>query len=188
MPLDPADLRRGAIVYAIYPFAADFPVKILKAGKLTAIESVEQFARLRGGQATRLVTEVRLRPILLLHEGTRGEHQDVICLRINTVKPTHRRHERAWRQIESHEHPFFFHLPPDEPRYGLREESVIALASLGTINKGAILGPRSVGHLTRHEMQIISQRLARLLSLDLAPQIASRAQELLRRAGLLRES
>jgi len=63
-------------------------------------------------------------------------------------------------------------------RYGLAEDSVIALSSVGTVHKSAILGPRHVGELTRHEMQVISERLARILSLDLSPAIAARAREL----------
>ena len=114
-------------------------------------------------------------PILLLHDGTRGEHGDVLCLRINTVKPKHRQDTTTWRKVENHEHPFFFHLPKD-PRYGLPEESVIALASVGAINKSAIVRLAPRGELNIHEMQIISERLHSALALDLARQLAARAK------------
>ena len=177
MPLNPAELRRGRIVYAIYPFAAQFPATIEHDGSLVEVASVEEMARLRAGKATKLIAEVRLRPILLLHDGTRGEHGDVLCLRINTVKAKHRHDTSTWRKIENHEHPFFFHLPKD-PRYGLPEESVIALTSVGSIHKSAIVSLAPRGALNIHEMQIISERLHSVLALDLARQLAARAKEL----------
>jgi hypothetical protein len=61
---------------------------------------------------------------------------------------------------------------------------VIALSSIGAVHKSAILGPRHVGELTARELQVVSERLWRLLSLDLAPRIAASARELLRRAGI----
>ncbi len=146
---------------------------------------IETFARARGGEPTRIVTEARLRPILLLHDGMRGEHEDVVCLRINTVKPRHRRDWATWERIERNEH-LLFHLPALPVRYGLPEESIIALASIGTVNKSAILGLRAVGELSTSELQLVSERLWRLLSLDLAPQIAAKAKELLWRAGIER--
>lgn len=175
MPLDPAELRRGRIVYAIYPFAAAFPATMEHEGEFIEVASVEEMAQLRKGNPTKLITEVRLRPILLLHDGTRGEHGDVLCLRINTVKPKHRQDTTTWRKVENHEHPFFFHLPKD-PRYGLPEESVIALASVGAINKSAIVRLAPRGELNIHEMQIISERLHSALALDLARQLAARAK------------
>jgi mRNA-degrading endonuclease toxin of MazEF toxin-antitoxin module len=177
MPLDVAELRRGHVCYAIYPFAAQMPFRL---GDNTMIPDVETFARTFGGQPAAGLVEVRLRPILLLHDGTRGEHDDVACLRINTVKPRHRNGTETWRRITEHEHPFFFHLPPTA-NYGLRAESVIAITSVGTIHKSAIL--RHVGGLNRHEMQIVNERLGRALSLDLAARIAAQARELFRRAG-----
>lgn len=186
MPLDPVELRRGRIVYAAYPFAARFPAEIEHNGNFIQAASVEEMVKLRKGNPTRLVTEVRIRPVLLLHDGTRGEHGDVLCLRINSVKDKHRQDTSTWRKIEGHEHPFFFHLPKDGG-YGLPEDSVIALASVGTIEKGAIVALKPRGSLNIHEMQIISQRLHTLLSLDLAPQIAAKAKALLDQAGILPE-
>jgi mRNA-degrading endonuclease toxin of MazEF toxin-antitoxin module len=180
MPLAPAELRRGRICYAIYPFAAEFPFNL---GGSQTIPNVEQFARTYGGKPVRGETEARLRPVLLLHDGTRSEHEDVACLRINTVKARYRQHAASWARITSHQHPFFFHLPVTG-RYGLRAESLISIASVGTIHKSAILD--TVGELNTHEMQIVNQRLSRALSLDLAPLIADKALELLRRAGIVK--
>ena len=179
MPLPVAELRRGRICYAIYPFAAQFPLALADGEVLHA---VEDYARRRHGSPTPLKTEVRLRPVLLLHDGTRGEQGDVACLRVNTIKDRHRE-SPSWKRIERHEHPFFFHLSAGETRYGLRRESVVALPSVGTVHKSAILGPGHVGELNASEMQIVSQRLVRVLSLDLGHMIAERARELLRRAG-----
>lgn len=182
MPLAPPELRRGRIVYALFPFVAAFPLRVADG---STAATVEDFARLRRGRATRAISEVRLRPVLLVHDGTRGEHEDVICLRVNTVKAAHRRHATTWKRIERQQHPFFFHLRKDAG-HGLPQESVIALASIGAIHKSAILGPRHVGELSVEEMRTISERLALQLSLDLAPLIAAKARELLRRAGIVK--
>ena len=179
MPLQAAELKRGRIVLALFPFASAFPVRLADG---SGIDTIDELMAARRGAPTSLGVDARVRPVLLLHNRTRGPYGDVICLRINTVKPPMRR-GGSWSRIERHEHPFFFHLSSDVRRYGLREDSVIALSSLGAIHKSAIAGPRSIGELTTPEMQAISERLARLLSLDLAPFIAAKAQELLRRLG-----
>jgi mRNA-degrading endonuclease toxin of MazEF toxin-antitoxin module len=179
VPADPADLRRGRIAYAFFPFASRFPTKVAVGAP---VRDVEEFAAAHGGRPVEVVAEGRLRPVLLLHDGTRGEHHDVACLRINTVKHANRVDPAVWERIVSGEHPFFVHLPAEVPRYGLRAESLIAVAAIGTVHKSAILGP-PVGGLSAEEMRGVGERLARALQLDLAPLVARRAQELLRAAG-----
>ena len=179
MPVDPRELRRGRICLAVFPFAASFPVR-LRDG--TTLASVEDWARRFRGKAAELVTEARLRPILLLHDRTRAGHGDVICLRINSVKPELKRDAQVWAKIEQHEHPFFFHLPGSIGRYRLAEDSVIAITSLGAVHRSAILGSTG-GELSPHELQVVSERLARLIELDLSSRVAALAKELLRRGG-----
>ncbi len=181
MPLRSEELRRGRIVYAIYPFVPEFPLQIVGG---SPISSVEQFASKNRGRPAEIISEGRLRPVLLLHDGTRGEHHDVLCLRINTIKPSHRRSETTWEQIERGDHPFFFRLPPDRG-YGLRQESIIALSSVNSIHKTAILGPRHVGEVGSTEMKVISERLSYVLSLDLSSAIATKALELIRKSGIV---
>ena len=60
---------------------------------------------------------------------------------------------------------------------------VIALNSVTSVHKSAVW--RVVSSVTLHEMQIVNERLRTILSLDLAPLIAARARELLKRAGLM---
>ncbi|MEX0674745.1 MAG: hypothetical protein WD067_08215 [Gaiellaceae bacterium] len=59
---------------------------------------------------------------------------------------------------------------------------MVAIGSLGSVHRTAILGVTG-GELSRREMQIVSERLARLIELDLAPKVAATARELLRRGG-----
>jgi hypothetical protein len=177
MPLPASELRRGRIVLALFPFAAAFPLRLADGRK---VDSVESYGKLYRGAPTGLVVDARIRPVLLLHDRTRGPHGDVVCLRINSVKAAMRQLD-SWARITGHDHPFFFHLPVENARYGLSEESVIALSSIGTVHRTAIAGRLPIGELTTHELQVISERLARLLSLDLAPLIAAQARELLRR-------
>lgn len=180
MPAAAADLQRGRILYALFPFASAFPVELADG---TSYGTVEQLASAQGGRPAKLVVAARLRPVLLLHDGTRGPHGDIVCLRVNTVKPALKARAQTWRRIVEQEHPWFFHLPAGVRRYGLREESVIAVNSIGTVNKNALMGP-PVGGLAHGELQALNERLARALQLDLAPLVAARARELLERAGL----
>jgi mRNA-degrading endonuclease toxin of MazEF toxin-antitoxin module len=182
VPADPRELRRGRICLAVFPFAPSFPATLADG---TGVGSVEAWATRFGGRTAPALAEARLRPVLLLHDRTRPEHGDVLCLRINTVKPSLRASAETWRRIESQEHPFFFHLPQSVARYGLRADSVIAIGSLGAVHRSAVLAPTG-GELSPAEMQAVSERLARLIELDLAPRIAVLAQELLRRGGVAR--
>ena len=84
VPTPLGELLRGRLVYALFPFASEFPVELAGGG---AHRTIEELARAEGGSPVRLVVEARLRPVLLLHDGTRSEQGDVACLRVNTVKP-----------------------------------------------------------------------------------------------------
>lgn len=179
MPLASAELLRGRLVYAFFPFAAQFPLS-LPGGEEAA--TIEELALRAGGRPTAALAEARLRPVLLLHDGTRGEHGDVACLRVSAVKPHHRRDREAWQRVESGRHPLFLLLPSSEARYGLRADSLVALAAIGTVHKSAILGPRPLGALNSEEMRTVSERLAPLLSLDLSAAVRRQALRLIKLA------
>jgi hypothetical protein len=173
-------LWRGRILYALFPFTTQLPVRLSKGARYGTIE---EFATVEHGAPAEIVVEARLRPVLLVHDGTRGEHGDVICLRVNSVKPGLKSDAEVWRRIVEQRHPAFFHLPATATHHGLPRESVIAISSIGTVSKSALLRP-AVGGLTHAELQQVNERLARELQLDLAPLVAERARELLRRAGI----
>lgn len=179
MPADARELRRGRICLAVFPFAPEFPLTLADGSR---VGSVQEWASALKGEPAAVVSPARLRPVLLLHDRTRPEHDDVTCLRINAVKDSLRADTETWERIERHEHPFFFHLPAYVARYRLRRDSVVAIGSLGSVHRSAVLGVTG-GELSSHEMQIVSERLARLIELDLAPKIAAAARELLRRGG-----
>jgi mRNA-degrading endonuclease toxin of MazEF toxin-antitoxin module len=182
MPAAASELRRGAIAWGAFPFAAQFPMRWLDDGERPrTLPSIDEYATHRGGKPTHVVCEVKLRPVLLLHEGADERSGDVAVLRINSVRPRHRE-SASWRAIAAHEHPFFFHLPSTNPRYRLPEESIVSLTSIATVHKNALLSVR--GALNTHEMQKVDERLIRVLALDLGPYIAARGRELLRRAGI----
>jgi hypothetical protein len=183
VPVHPRELRRGRICLAVFPFAPSFPLH-LRDG--TTVASVDDWARTFRGGPAELVTEARLRPVLLLHDRTRPEHGDVLCLRIGSVKPGVRGDTQTWRRIERGEHPFFLLLQQSVPRYRLMEDSLIAVGSLGAVHRSAVLAPTG-GELDPREMQSVAERLACLIELDLAPRIAALAQELLRRGGFVSE-
>lgn len=182
MPADASRLRRGAIAWGVFPFAAQFPMRWLDDdGRPQTADSVEDYVAGRAGRATTVLSDVKLRPVLLLHDGTVERKEDVVVLRINSVRARHRE-PASWSRIEAQEHPLFFHLPKTISRYRLPEESIISLTAISTVNKNALLNVR--GGLDGREMRKIDERLIRVLSLELAPYIADRARELLRRAGI----
>ncbi len=182
MAADVSQLRRGAIAIGVFPFAAQFPMTYFDDGGVRRpARSVEEYVRARRGKATAVEVRVKLRPLLLLHDGTRGENDDVLGLRINSVKPHHRTRS-SWARIDTQEHPFFFHLAKSSS-YGLPEESIISMTALTAAHKSAIYGVR--GALGNDDMQAINERLRRVLSIDLSRQIATASHDLLRRAGLL---
>ena len=167
---------------ALFPFASSFPLRTADGHMLT---TVEDFARVHRGLAAGVLAEGRIRPVLLLHDRTRGQHGDVLCLRISSVKQSMRESE-SWSRVVSQEHPLFMHLPAATARYGLRDESVVALSSIGAVHKSAIAGKAPLGALDFREMRVLSERLARLLSLDLGPLVAAQARELVLRLSRLR--
>lgn len=148
-------------------------------GAPTQAGTIDDYVRARRGRPTSVQTQVKLRPLLLLHDGTRGDNDDVVGLRINSVKAQHKT-SPSWPRIAAQEHPLFLHLP--HGRYGLPEESIIAVNAVTSVHKSAIW--RVVGSVTSQEMQIVNERLRAVLSLDLGPLIAAKARELLKRAGL----
>jgi len=179
VPIDAAELRRGRICLALFPFAPSFPATLPDG---VVCRTIEDWARQFRGRPAGIVSEARLRPVLLLHDRTRAGHGDVLCLRINSVKPENRAIPEVWAKIERHEHPFFFHLSREIGRYQLREDSIIALSSLGSVHRSAILAWTG-GELSHHEMQVVSERLARIIELDLSAKIADQAKALLRLGG-----
>jgi mRNA-degrading endonuclease toxin of MazEF toxin-antitoxin module len=182
MPADVAALRRGAIAWGVFPFAAQFPLRWLdEDGSVQTLAAVDDYAAQRRGRPTSVVSEVKLRPVLLLHDGATEQSEDIVVLRINSVRPRHRE-SASWLRIEAHEHPFFVHLPQAIARYRLPEESIVSLTAVATVHKNALLEVR--GGLSRREMRAIDERLIRVLSLELGPYIAQSAHELLRRAGI----
>ena len=182
MPTPVAELRRGRVIWALFPFAPAFPVEALveDAPGTTRIDTVDAFARARRGQPTRVVSETRLRPVLLLHDGTRGEHEDVVCLRINSVRDRHRLLRDTWPRIEDGSHPIFHLLRAGEWRHGLPVDSLVALTSIGTVHKSALVG-QPVGELDATELRGLHERLVRALGLDITGLIAGRARELVAR-------
>ena len=178
-----AELRRGAIAFGVFPFAAEFPMTCLGAdGTQDQVVNADDFAagRSPGGYSS-VVAKVKLRPMLLLHDGIRGSRDDLLGVRIGSVRAATRK-SGSWARVESGDHPFLFRLPVAE-RYGLPVESLVDLTSVTAVNKCAVW--KIVGGLNSAEMRRISDCLARALSLDLGARVRADATELLRRSGLL---
>ncbi len=162
MPADTSELRRGAIAWGVFPFAAQFPMRWLDDdGSPQTLETVDDYVARRRGRPTSVVSEVKIRPVLLLHDGATEQNEDIVVLRVNSVRQRHRE-SASWPRIEAHEHSFFLHLPKSIARYRLPEESIVSLTALSTVNKNALIKVR--GSLNREEMRKIDERLIRARS------------------------
>lgn len=166
------ELERGAVCLAIYPFTPEFPLEVVVraaeespalSAQLETYDTIESLARI---ERREVVTEVKLRPVLLLQTGTAAQRSDVVVARINSITDDHREKRANWvLKLQNDIHPVMV-MVGHEARHGLRHESYINLTAVQTISKRAIL--RRLGTLTEDEMSGVSDRLIRSLEIDVS--------------------
>ena len=171
-----ADLQRGAICVALYPFTPEIPLDLVlreaEAGdglnaKIESYDTIEAVARISRKE---LVVEFKMRPVLLLQEGTSEQRPDILAARINSITDEHRKKRENWvRKLENNIHPVMVRVGHEE-HHGLKAESYVNLLSVQPINKSAILG--RLGALTEGEMVDISERLILSLEIDVSAYVA----------------
>lgn len=174
VPLD--ELERGAICLAIYPFTPEFPLDVVVraaedspdlTAKLETYDTIESLARI---ERREVVTEVKLRPVLLLQTGTTEQRPDVVVARINSITDSHREKRPQWvLGLKNDIHPFML-MVGHEAHHGLKKESYVNLASVQPISKQAVL--TCLGSLTEDEMRGVSERLVRSLEIDVSAYVA----------------
>lgn len=177
-----ADLRRGAICIALYPFTPEIPLDLVlrQAGsdgdlnaKIESYDSIEAIARITRNE---LVVQFKLRPVLVLQSGTSDQLADVLVSRINSITEAHRQRRASWvAKLEHDIHPLMLRVG-HEDHHGLNVESYINLSSVQPVNKTAIL--RRVGYLTEDEMVAVSERLIRSLEIDVSAYVAQLRPEI----------
>ena len=175
-----ADLQRGAICLALYPFTPAVPLELVlrEAGDLTArlesYESIEAVARIKRRE---LVLEFKIRPVMLLQTGTSEQRPDVLVARINSITEQHRQQRRNWvLKLESGIHPLMLRVGHEE-HHGLKAASYVNLLSVQPVNKAAIL--KRLGYLSDNEMVDVSERLIRALEIDVSAYVARLRPEII---------
>jgi mRNA-degrading endonuclease toxin of MazEF toxin-antitoxin module len=171
-----AELERGAICIALYPFTPSIPLDLVLREadadgelnvKLESYDSIEAVAKIKRNE---LVVQFKIRPVLLIQTGTSPQRPDVLAARINSITDEHRQQRINWvKKLENDIHPIMVRVG-HESHHGLKGDSYINLLSVQPINKAAIL--KRLGRLTDDEMLGISERLIRSLEIDVSAYVA----------------
>lgn len=173
MPSAPAEvLERGAVCLALYPFALGFPLQevvdatgeelLARVEQHPDIDSIEK--TIEAGAAPKVVTQVKLRRVLLLQTGTNPNRQDIMVARISHVSPALRDRAKWYERLRTGRHPTAYLL--DHRRQGVSQEAYLNVLTVTSISKSAIL--RRTGSLNEAEMREISERLVTALEIDIS--------------------
>jgi hypothetical protein len=167
-----AELQRGAICLALYPFTPAFPLEVViraaeESGDLGArlerYDTIESLAQINRGE---VVVDVKLRPVLVLQSGASNRRDDIQVARINSITDSHRADRQNWvLKLENDIHPLMMMVGHAE-EHGLRALSYVNLLSTQSISKQAIL--KRLGILNEAEMRGVSERLIRSLEIDVS--------------------
>ncbi len=162
----PGDLA-GTVRWAVVPYAPRPPFRIY-GGPQRAPYIVDDVERLinasrKGGDAdlTYLVPS-KARPVLILNNPPRTEHQEVTALRLLRLSKIAdaSQQERIRQQLD----PLLFHLDP--ARFGLPEENAAIVSALVTIHVDAISAGEMLGSLNTHEMRALGERIINFYGFD----------------------
>ncbi len=180
---------RGAIVWAIAPYAPKAPFRIWGGvdAPIATVETATELARLvrrRGLDAEQtFLTTGKLRPLVILQERPRHALPEHVALRIIRLEELARSHQEA---IRSEREPSLFYLRADKAKYGMTKEGAIDLNAVVRIHESAIAG-RTIGRLDASELRVIGERLAEHLDLDLTLLIERKARDMFERIAAIRE-
>jgi hypothetical protein len=174
-----ADLR-GAIVWAVTPYVAEAPFRILAGTDIRTYASAEEIGTdVRRGELpaeqTHLVRS-KLRPVVVLQDRPLRRLPEFAALRLVRLEALEEAHrERVRRQEE----PSLFYLPV-RARYGLSKENAVDLNSLVRVHGSSMVG-NPVGRISESDLRTIGERLVTHLDLDVSRLVERRLVELRQR-------
>lgn len=180
---------RGAIVWAIAPYAPQAPFRVWGGEQqpIATLDDATAFARLvsrRGLDPEQtFLAPGKLRPVVILQERPRHalpEHVALRIIRLEELEP-HRQ-----QRIREQREPSLFYLQVQPAKYGMTKEGAIDLNALIRIHESAIAGT-PIGRLDANELRVVGERLAEHLDLDLQRLIERKAGELLERLAARKE-
>ena len=170
------EMERGAVCLALFPFTQGFPLEVvIKAvesdllAQLDEHESVDAASQViePGDPRPEVVSQVKLRRVLLLQDGTDSRAEDIIVASIRSIDERRKAQRRQWyARLTAGQHPAQLLLGA-ERRHGTGgQEAFVNLLDLRPIRKAALL--RRTGRLNESEMRDVSERIVRTLELDIS--------------------
>jgi hypothetical protein len=157
----------GTVRWAIVPYTPRPPFRIY-AGSVREpylVEDVEQLiraSRKHGDADLTYLVPGKARPVLILNNPPRAEHQEVTALRLLRFSKIVdiSQQERIRQQID----PLLFHLNP--ARFDLPEENAAIVSALVTIHSDAIGAGDALGTLNTDEMRALGERIIAFYGFD----------------------
>jgi mRNA-degrading endonuclease toxin of MazEF toxin-antitoxin module len=184
----PQTTLRGAIVWAIAPYAPQAPFRLWggETNPIATLQDATEFARLvsrRGLDAEQtFLTPGKLRPVVVLQERPRHALPEHVALRIIRLEELEPQRQQAIREQRE---PSLFYLKVQPAKYGMTKEGAIDVNALIRIHESAIAGS-PIGRLDANELRLVGEQLAEHLDLDLQTLIERKAREMLERIAARR--
>ena len=181
---------RGAIVWAIAPYAPTAPFRIWGGPDqpVAVVETATDLARMaleRGLDPEQtFLTAGKLRPVVILQDRPRRALPEYAALRIVRLEGLPRAGQEA---IRAGREPSLFYLKAGRAKYGMTKEGAIDLNSLLRIHESAIAG-RPIGRLDADEMRAVGESLAQHLDIDLTLLVERKIRERMARLAAARRT
>jgi hypothetical protein len=182
LPCEPFDLTRGAVCLALYPFVLSFPVERLARQAEDQLRTrVERFETIDSlgveikaeDAGQELVAQFKLRPVLVLQDGTDESIPDIAVAKITSVKEERAsKHAKWYKRLQEGRHDTQYMLQPGSLTLADAEKgSYVDARSVAVIRKTTIL--RRVGNLDSEQMVEISGRLIKAWEIDVSRYVSS---------------
>jgi hypothetical protein len=182
LPCNISDLSRGAVCLALYPFVLSFPVeRVAREAEDRLLAHLKRFDTIddlqieipAGDPGQELVASFKLRPILVLHDGTDAGIPDVAVAKVTSIKADRvENHPKWYKRVQEGRHDTQYML--ERGALTLADSdlgSYVDAKSVAVVRKTTIL--RRVGKLDRDQMVEVSNRLIKALEIDVSEYVIS---------------
>ena len=157
----------GTVRWAIVPYTPRPPFRIYAGSgrEPYLVEDVAQLigaSRKRGDADLTYLVPGKARPVLILNDPPRTEHQEVTALRL--LRFSKIAHVVQQERIRQQADPLLFHLDP--ARFDLPEENAAIVSALVTIHTDAIGAEAPLGTLDDTELRVLGERIISFYGFD----------------------
>jgi hypothetical protein len=173
--------RQGAIVWALVLFENEQPFHA--TGRDGAERTYEDIRSLSEAVRKRDLSPeftvrlgAKVRPVLLLQDRPQGRLPEFVALKLTRLE---KMREEMREAIKAQRVERFFYIP-EPAKFGLRGEFAVDLLALTRVHESAIAS-RPRAQVNANEFRVISERMVRVMDLDLSHLVAREAVALLKR-------